>query len=321
MLPASMLIILLNVVRTVSGGKFHIYLTIPSLSHLLFRAIFSAQTMVANLGFTLTPDSMISFNDAPAPLLIMSALALAGHTFYPILLRFIIWSASRVFPKQSSLQEPLHFLLNHPRRCYTLLFPSGPTWALLAILTLLNVADVLFIILLDLDNPTVTVLPGWQRFCAAVFQAVSSRHTGTATFNLANVNPAVQLALLVMMYVSVYPISIVVRSSNTYEERSLGIYEDEQQPDEEDGGSYFVTHLRNQLSFDLWYICLGLFCITIAEHKKIMNGNDIVSTIPTSTWSTSLTNNRHSQCGPFCSRVCQHSKCDPPERFAALTVP
>ncbi|ESU09095.1 hypothetical protein FGSG_04057 [Fusarium graminearum PH-1] len=249
------------------------------LSHLLFRAIFSAQTMVANLGFTLTPDSMISFNDAPAPLLIMSALALAGHTFYPILLRFIIWSASRVIPKQSSLQEPLHFLLNHPRRCYTLLFPSGPTWALLAILTLLNVADVLFIILLDLDNPTVTVLPGWQRFCAAVFQAVSSRHTGTATFNLANVNPAVQLALLVMMYVSVYPISIVVRSSNTYEERSLGIYEDEQQPDEEDGGSYFVTHLRNQLSFDLWYICLGLFCITIAEHKKIMNGNDIAFTM------------------------------------------
>ncbi|CAF3655608.1 unnamed protein product [Fusarium graminearum] len=242
-------------------------------------AIFSAQTMVANLGFTLTPDSMISFNDAPAPLLIMSALALAGHTFYPILLRFIIWSASRVIPKQSSLQEPLHFLLNHPRRCYTLLFPSGPTWALLAILTLLNVADVLFIILLDLDNPTVTVLPGWQRFCAAVFQAVSSRHTGTATFNLANVNPAVQLALLVMMYVSVYPISIVVRSSNTYEERSLGIYEDEQQPDEEDGGSYFVTHLRNQLSFDLWYICLGLFCITIAEHKKIMNGNDIAFTM------------------------------------------
>ncbi|RGP61477.1 putative potassium transporter trk-1 [Fusarium sporotrichioides] len=238
-------------------------------------AIFSAQTMVANLGFTLTPDSMISFNDAPAPLLIMSALALAGHTFYPILLRFIIWSASKAFPKQSSLQEPLHFLLNHPRRCYTLLFPSGPTWALLAILTLLNVADVLFIILLDLDNPTVTVLPGWQRFCAAVFQAVSSRHTGTATFNLANVNPAVQLALLVMMYVSVYPISIVVRSSNTYEERSLGIYEDEQQLDEEDGGSYFVTHLRNQLSFDLWYICLGLFCITIAEHKKIMDGNDL----------------------------------------------
>ncbi|WZH48212.1 hypothetical protein QYS62_009381 [Fusarium acuminatum] len=237
-------------------------------------AIYSAQTMVTNLGFTLTPDSMISFNDAPAPLLIMSALALAGHTFYPVLLRLVIWTTSKVIPKQSSLQEPLSFLLNHPRRCYTLLFPSGPTWALFGILALLNIADILFVILLDLDNPTVTVLPGWQRFCAAVFQAVSSRHTGTASFNLANVNPAVQMALLVMMYVSVYPISIVVRSSNTYEERSLGIYEKSLQYNEDDGGSYFVTHLRNQLSFDLWYICLGLFCISIAEHKKIMDGND-----------------------------------------------
>ncbi|KAI3578363.1 cation transport protein-domain-containing protein [Fusarium oxysporum f. sp. albedinis] len=240
----------------------------------IWWAVYSAQTMITNLGFTLTPDSMISFNDAPAPLLIMSALALAGHTFYPVLLRLVIWATSKAVSKQSSLQEPLHFLLNHPRRCYTLLFPSGPTWALFGILVLLNLVDVLFIILLDLDNSTVTVLPGWQRFCAAVFQAVSSRHTGTASFNLANVNPAVQMALLIMMYISVYPISIVVRSSNTYEERSLGIYEHSLQYDEEDGGSYFVTHLRNQLSFDLWYICLGLLCISIAEHKKIMDGND-----------------------------------------------
>ena len=310
--PASMLTTSLRLGKTVSGGKSPTSLMAASVSHPLFRAIFSAQTMVSNLGFTLTPDSMISFNDAPAPLLIMSALALAGHTFYPIMLRLVIWSASKIFPKRSSIQESLHFLLNHPRRCYILLFPSGPTWALFGILTLLNVADILFIILLDLDNPTVTVLPGWQRFCAAVFQAVSSRHTGTSTFNLANVNPAVQMALLVMMYVSVYPISIVVRSSNTYEERSLGLYdEDERELDEENGSSYFLTHLRNQLSFDLWYICLGLFCITIAEHQKVMDGNDPVSTSFNSNIQSSAYNDRLSQCGPSYSRACRHSKCDP----------
>ncbi|KAF4472455.1 potassium transporter TRK-1 [Fusarium albosuccineum] len=240
----------------------------------IWWAVYSAQTMITNLGFTLTPDSMITFNDAPAPMLIMSTLALAGHTFYPVALRFILWTMSKLVPRRSSLQEPLSFLLNHPRRCYTLLFPSGPTWALFGILALLNIIDILFIILLDLDNPTVAVLPGWQRFCAAVFQAVSSRHTGTTSFNLANVNPAVQTSLVVMMYVSVYPISIVVRASNTYEERSLGLYEKSLQLDEQHGGSYFVTHLRNQLSFDLWYICLGLFCICIAESKRIMDGQD-----------------------------------------------
>ncbi|RSL93909.1 hypothetical protein CEP52_012966 [Fusarium oligoseptatum] len=171
--------------------------------------------MVDNLGFTLTPDSMMSFSDAPAPMLIMSVLALAGHTFYPVILRFILWSTSKLLPEDSSLHEPLSFLLNHPRRCYTLLFPSGPTLALLSILALLNIVDILFIILLDLDNPAVASLPGWRRFAASIFQAVSSRHTGTTTFNLAAVNPAVQMSLLVMMYVSVYPISIAVRSSNT----------------------------------------------------------------------------------------------------------
>ncbi|KAI8666020.1 Potassium transport protein [Fusarium keratoplasticum] len=240
----------------------------------IWWAIYSAQTMVDNLGFTLTPDSMMTFSDAPAPMLIMSVLALAGHTFYPVILRFILWSTSKLLPEDSSLHEPLSFLLNHPRRCYTLLFPSGPTLALLGILALLNIVDILFIILLDLDNPAVASLPGWPRFAASVFQAVSSRHTGTTSFNLAAVNPAVQMSLLVMMYVSVYPISIAVRSSNTYEERSLGLYEPSIQPDEQNGGSYFVTHLRNQLSFDLWYICLGLFCVCIAESKRIMNGDD-----------------------------------------------
>lgn len=44
------------------------------------RAIYSAQTMVDNLGLTLTPDSMISFRDATWPILVMSFLAFAGNT-------------------------------------------------------------------------------------------------------------------------------------------------------------------------------------------------------------------------------------------------
>ncbi|KAK2472071.1 hypothetical protein H9L39_15951 [Fusarium oxysporum f. sp. albedinis] len=237
-------------------------------------AIYSAQTMTDNLGFTLTPDSMISFNDAPAPMLVMSFLALAGHTCYPIVLRLILWIISKLAPRRSSIREPLSFLLNHPRRCYTLLFPSGPTWALFGILLTLNIVDIFLIILLDLDNDAVASLPAGKRVAAASFQSVSSRHTGTASFNLADVNPAVQMSLLVMMYISVYPIAIAIRSSNTYEERSLGLYEADRQPNEEKGGSYFVTHLRNQLSFDLWYICLGIFCICIAESNRIMDAND-----------------------------------------------
>ncbi|KAF2274229.1 potassium transport protein 1 [Westerdykella ornata] len=238
-------------------------------------AFYSAQTMVNNLGLTLTPDSMTSFRDATWPMLVMSFLAFAGNTFYPVFLRLVIWITYKLSPATSTLKETLRFLLDHPRRCYTLLFPSTTTWALATILVTLNFIDVLLIITLDLDNPELTALSPGPRILAAIFQAASSRHTGTATFNIANVNPAVQLSLLVMMYISVFPIAMSIRMSGTYEERSVGIYGAEDTIDERRGSkTYLISLMRNQLSFDLWYIFLGVFCICIAESKRIMSRED-----------------------------------------------
>ena len=83
-----------------------------------------------------------------------------------------------------------------------------------------------------------------------------------------------------MMYISAFPVAISVRASNTYEEKSLGLYSGEAEVDESNGASYVLTHLRNQLSFDLWFIFLGVFCICIAESKKIMDNSDPVSAWP-----------------------------------------
>ncbi|KAF5508931.1 Low-affinity potassium transport protein [Colletotrichum fructicola] len=237
-------------------------------------AFYSAQTMVDNLGFTLTPDSMSTFKDATWPMLAMTFLAFAGNTIYPVLLRLVIWIMSRVVNKKSATKEHLEFLLDHPRRCYTLLFPSRPTWILFGIVFLLNFIDVLLIIVLDLDNPAVNDLAMGPRILSALFQAASSRHTGTSTLNLSLVNPAVQFSLLCMMYIAIFPIAISIRASNTYEERALGVYEANSHLDENNGASYVMTHVRNQLSFDLWYIFLGTFCICIAESQRIMDLNE-----------------------------------------------
>jgi hypothetical protein len=78
-----------------------------------------------------------------------------------------------------------------------------------------------------------------------------------------------------MMYISVLPIAISVRRTNVYEERSLGIYGTHDGDDDDADGagepSYVGTHVRRQLSFDLWYIFLGFFIITIAEGSKIQD--------------------------------------------------
>ncbi|KAI4638618.1 hypothetical protein J4E93_009919 [Alternaria ventricosa] len=238
-------------------------------------AFYSAQTMVDNLGLTLTPDSMVTFRDATWPMLVMSFLAFAGNTFYPVFLRLLIWSIYKIAPAASSLKESLRFLLDHPRRCYTLLFPSTATWILASILFALNFIDTLLIVVLDLDNPEVNSLPVGPRILAAIFQSASSRHTGTATFNLAAVNPAVQFSLLVMMYISIYPIAISIRMSESYEEKSVGLYAGDENLDEQKGGkTYLISHMRNQLSFDLWYIFLGVFMICIAESDRIMSRED-----------------------------------------------
>jgi Trk-type K+ transport system membrane component len=141
----------------------------------------------------------------------------------------------------------------------------------------MNFVDVVLIIVLDLNNPAVNNLPAGPRVLAAIFQSASSRHTGTATFNLAEVSPAVQFSLVVMMYVAVFPIAISVRASNIYEETTLGVYTKENDVDEANGQSYIMAHIQNQLTFDLWYIFIGVFFICIAEAGKISDDSIPVS--------------------------------------------
>lgn len=80
-----------------------------------------------------------------------------------------------------------------------------------------------------------------------------------------------------MMYISVFPIAISMRQTNVYEEKSLGVWTS----DEEDAGqsSYLGTHLRRQLSFDLWFVFLGFFLIAIIEGGRLENTNDYAFTL------------------------------------------
>ena len=70
-------------------------------------------------------------------------LTIENHS-YPIFLRLIIWTLLRLLPDRPAYQDrkvTLRFLLDHPRRCYTTLFPSTHTWWLLGSIILLNGID------------------------------------------------------------------------------------------------------------------------------------------------------------------------------------
>ncbi|KAL8711759.1 MAG: hypothetical protein Q9220_003930 [cf. Caloplaca sp. 1 TL-2023] len=247
----------------------------------LKTGIFTPASLFNDLGLTLTPDSMISFQRAILPLILGTFLIVIGNTGFPCMLRFVIWLLSKAVPRESGVWEELKFLLDHPRRCFTLLFPTDATSWLFWILVFLNGLDIIFFIILDLHDPVVTGIGNaGYRILNGMFQASSTRTAGFSTVNLANLHPGIQVSYMVMMYISVFPIAISVRRTNVYEEKSLGIYTSgSEEDDAANEPSYVGAHLRKQLSFDLWYIFLGLFIIAVAEGDRLQNTNDYAFTI------------------------------------------
>jgi potassium uptake Trk family protein len=238
---------------------------------------FTPASMFNDLGFTLTPDSMVSFQFAVLPLVLGTFLIIIGNTGFPCMLRFTIWLVSKCVPFGSGVWEELRFLLDHPRRCFTLLFPSNANWWLFWVLILLNGIDLVFFVILDLNDSTVTSLPPGFRFLDGLFQAASTRTAGFAVVNIADLHPAIQVSYLIMMYISIFPIAISMRQTNVYEEKSLGVWSTDDEEDNEN--SYLGTHLRRQLSFDLWYVFLGFFLIAIVEGRRLENTNDYAFTL------------------------------------------
>ncbi|BFZ54597.1 low affinity potassium transporter [Savitreella phatthalungensis] len=236
-------------------------------------SIFSSFSAMNDLGLTLTPDSYNSFQRAAFLLVIASFLIVIGNTGFPCMLRFVIWLAYKMWPHGSPTSEELAFLLDHPRRCFTLLFPSAATWWLFGILVGLNALDLILFIILDLNNPVITDIPAGYRWLVGLFQAFSTRTAGFTAVNLSGLHSAVLVSYMIMMYVSVFPVAISIRRTNVYEERSLGIYTADEEQREGQSQSFVGTHIRRQLGFDLWYIFLALFIICIIENPEIQDTN------------------------------------------------
>ncbi|KAI0059918.1 hypothetical protein BV25DRAFT_1918057 [Artomyces pyxidatus] len=245
-------------------------------------SLFQVVSAYTNTGTSLVDQSMVPFQTAYPMILVMIFLILAGNTAFPVFLRLSIWITSKFFPKTSRIRETLHFLLDHPRRCFIYLFPSHQTWFLFFVLVILNTTDWFCFLVLDLGNPVIGAIPPGTRVIDGWLQAVAVRAAGFATFSLSALAPGVKVLYVIMMYISVYPIAMSVRSTNVYEEQSLGIYQDEESLDEENmtfSGSrmtvwshYLAMHARKQLSFDMWWLGLALFFVCIFERNEI---NDV----------------------------------------------
>ena len=96
--------------------------------------------------------------------------------------------------------------------------------------------------------------------------------------DITDVAPALQMYQVIMMYVSAFPLAMAVRSTNVYEERSLGVYgeamereHNEQQQQPRLGSRFLEMHIRNQIMYDLWFVMLALFILCVCEKSKIQD--------------------------------------------------
>ncbi|KAI9020161.1 cation transport protein-domain-containing protein [Phycomyces nitens] len=260
-----------------------------------FYSFFLSISAFNNLGLSLLNDSMSPFRNSPAPLIFAIILILVGNTAYAIVLRFIIWCLYKLTPESRSLRrETFRFLLEHPRRCYTTLFPATQTWWLLIILVLITLTEVVAFLSLNYWLPVLDGIEWGSRILDSIFQSVATR---------------TQLVYIVAMYISVYPVAISMRNSNIYQERALGIYRgdnDDEKVEFSDqdlngpapfiklrrhptissvmtasrkvlrGPDFFViTQIQRQLTSDICWVICGVFTICVIESQAIMSPSPI----------------------------------------------
>lgn len=142
-----------------------------------FFSFFMSLSSFTNLGLNHLDASMAPFQNAPAPLILAILLILVGNTAFAILLRFIIWICYVLTPKSKVMRlETFRYLLDHPRRCYTTLFPSTQTWWLFIVLIAITLVELICFLALNYWLPVLAGISWGSRFLDGLFQSVATRN-------------------------------------------------------------------------------------------------------------------------------------------------
>ncbi|KAJ2931924.1 hypothetical protein H1R20_g5183, partial [Candolleomyces eurysporus] len=274
----------------------------PRLVNKTWFSLFQVMAAYTGGGMSLVDMGMVPFQRAYLMVFGMMISILAGNHALPIFMRLIIWIMSKFTTDGTAADQALDFLLQHPRRCYLYLFvsifigtqflradisysfPSHQTWFLGICLALFSLIEWGSFLVLNIGIPAYESIPAGVRVLAGLFQGLAARASGFSIVPLSLMAPALLFLYVVMMYIAIYPVALSIRSTNVYEERSLGVFE--APPDDEDEepaelnainsrneriGRYLGWHLRRQMSIDIWWLVWAVFLVCIIERGNLMD--------------------------------------------------
>ncbi|KAK8112352.1 uncharacterized protein PG998_008809 [Apiospora kogelbergensis] len=213
-----------------------------------WSGIFLAVSSFNNAGLTLLDAGIAAFADDAFVLTIVTILSLAGAAAFPACIRGIIFLCRFCLKKfmphtgpaaqeYNDWLEAFDFILKYPRRLFMLMFPSKANLVFVAFFSSLVTVDWILLLVLSIGNPVLEAFSVANRVGIALFQACTVPSGGFAVFSISGLWFDLQVLLLIIMYLAAYPEIIVMRNSNVYEERSLGLYSVEEavkQDDEEE---------------------------------------------------------------------------------------
>ncbi|OSD05765.1 TrkH-domain-containing protein [Trametes coccinea BRFM310] len=258
----------------------------PRLVNKSWFAVFQVVGAYTGGGMSLVDAGMVPFQTAYLMIFAMIFVILAGNHGMPIFLRFVIWVYTKFVKPNSPKDAALDFLLDHPRRCFLYLFPSHVTWYLAATLVFFTIIELVCFIVFDIGLQVTDSLSPGTRVVAGLFQSFAVRASGFSIVSISALAPSFQFLCVIMMYIAIYPVALSIRSTNVYEEKSLGVFEaspededeepnlNEEQPRHERIGKYFSWHLRRQLAFDIWWLVFAILAVCIIERTKIMDDDN-----------------------------------------------
>jgi Trk-type K+ transport system membrane component len=148
------------------------------------------------------------------------------------------------------------------------------------VLLTLNGIDFISFEALNHNNPVFNSLAPAHRNIDGLVQTIFIRSAGFTVIAISSLRIGLQALYVPMMFISAFPVAITMRSSNVYEERSLGIYASQlgqpQIPEANEGGSlltrasrtrlYFLRQqLSDQLSHDFWFVVICAIAVIWIE--------------------------------------------------------
>ncbi|CAE8731270.1 unnamed protein product, partial [Polarella glacialis] len=244
--------------------------------HALYLTVSSFQ----NNGLVLTSSSVMDFATSPILLMTIGALIVLGNTGLPIMVRLLAVLMERRAEPGSEHKQAMDFLLEHPRRCFTHIFPAVHTlWLLLVVLSLNFLGTLVFVSQDFSDSPAFNGLSTHEMVVSAIFQAISARTAGLNSINLAQLSQGSTFFLMIMMYLSTSPTVVTMRLSMGTRSSELDITGRAEGIEEGvlTGEATLKGQARRYLTQDVTYLLVITFLICCFEKDNFNRAALLVS--------------------------------------------